>query len=125
MSHAVRIEDLYLEGPEASGGSQEISSGEMKDLCNQAEGSTLSQEVMLMVKTRDPLVKAAANPSDSEVPSSSSDENSRVHIRKTICSKLLLENQEAHICLPSSPFMAVGNNPQVDPPLPVQLGVTR
>ncbi|KFO29930.1 hypothetical protein H920_08669 [Fukomys damarensis] len=84
---------------------------------------------MLTVKIRAPLKKAAVIPSDSEVLSSSSDENSLVHVRKTICSKLLLENQQAKIFLPSSLFMAIGNNLQVDPPHPdhadsVQLGVT-
>ncbi|KFO27046.1 hypothetical protein H920_11553 [Fukomys damarensis] len=34
-------EDLHLEGPKASGGSQKIYAGEMKDLCHQAEVSTL------------------------------------------------------------------------------------
>ncbi|KFO34240.1 Solute carrier family 35 member F3, partial [Fukomys damarensis] len=66
----------------------------------------------------------------SEVPSSSSDENSLVRIRKNIRNKLLLENQQAKTFLPSPLFMAIGNSLQVDPPHPdhadsVQLGVTR
>ncbi|KFO37155.1 hypothetical protein H920_01449 [Fukomys damarensis] len=114
----VRIEDLHLEGPKASGESQKICTGEMKNL-----SSTLfrdphwSQEVMLTVKIRAPLMKAAAILNDSEVLSSS-DENRLVRIRKTICSKLLLENQQATIFPLRSLFMAIRNNPQVDPPHP-------
>ncbi|KFO27902.1 hypothetical protein H920_10706 [Fukomys damarensis] len=74
-------------------------------------------------------MKAAAIPSDTEVLSSSDDGNNLVHIRKTIGSQLLLENQQAKIFLPSALFMAVGNTLQVDPPGPdcadsAQLGVT-
>ncbi|KFO27678.1 hypothetical protein H920_10940 [Fukomys damarensis] len=58
---------------------------------------------MLMVKIRASLMKAAAVPSDSETPSSSSSENSPVPIRKTNHSKLLLENQQAKI-FPFSSF---------------------
>ncbi|KFO26158.1 Tubulin alpha chain [Fukomys damarensis] len=86
----VHIEDLHPEDPKASGRNQKIYAGEMKDLCNQAEGST----VMLMVKIRAPLMKAAAIPSDNGAPSSSSDKNSLVYIRKTIHSKRLIENQQ-------------------------------
>ncbi|EHB01313.1 hypothetical protein GW7_00137 [Heterocephalus glaber] len=84
---------------------------------------------MLMVKVRTPLMKTPTIPSDSETPSTSNDENSLVCIRKTICSKLLLENQQAKIVPSSSLFMAIGNNLQVNLPHPdqadsVQLGDT-
>ncbi|KFO26571.1 hypothetical protein H920_11970 [Fukomys damarensis] len=59
-----------------------------------------SQEVMLTVKIRAPLVKAAAIPSDIKVLSFCSDENSLIHIRKTIHSKLFLENQQTTIFSP-------------------------
>ncbi|KFO24849.1 hypothetical protein H920_13759 [Fukomys damarensis] len=68
---------------------------------------------MLTVKIRAPLMKAAVVPSNSEGPSSSSKKNSPVHIRKTIRSKLLLENQQAEIFLLRSLFMPVGNSLQV------------
>ncbi|KFO33194.1 hypothetical protein H920_05382 [Fukomys damarensis] len=64
-----------------------------------------SQEAMLKVKTRAPLKRTAAIPSDSEDPSSSDDKNSQIHIRKASCSKLLQENQQYPIFLSNSPFM--------------------
>ncbi|KFO37544.1 hypothetical protein H920_01029 [Fukomys damarensis] len=67
---------------------------------------------MLRVKTTAPLRRTAAIPRDSEVPSSSSNENSLVRIRKTIYRELLLENQQAKIFPFSSLFTAIGNNPQ-------------
>lgn len=56
---------------------------------------------MLMVKVRAPRMKTAAIPINSEALSSCSNESRLVHIRKTICSKFLPENQRAKI-LPSS-----------------------
>ncbi|KFO29679.1 hypothetical protein H920_08834 [Fukomys damarensis] len=108
----VCIEDLNLEGPKASGGSQKIYAREMK-----LRDPHWSQEVMLMVKVKAPLMKAAAIPNN-EVLSSSSDKNSLIRIRKTSHSELLLENQQAMNFFPSSLFMAIGNNLQEDPPCP-------
>ncbi|EHA99613.1 Suppressor of G2 allele of SKP1-like protein [Heterocephalus glaber] len=71
-----------------------------------------SQEVTILVNIRALLTKTAAIPNNSEALSSSSKENSQVHTRKTIHSKLLLANQQAKI-FPSRPlFMAIDNNPQ-------------
>ncbi|KFO27816.1 hypothetical protein H920_10831 [Fukomys damarensis] len=103
------IEDLHREGPTTSGGSQKIYAREMRDPCHQAEGSTLEPGGDT-VKIRAPTMKAADIPRDSEGLHSSSDENSLVHIRKTMCSKLLLENQQAKVFPSSSLFMAIGNN---------------
>ncbi|KFO29187.1 hypothetical protein H920_09427 [Fukomys damarensis] len=41
MGEEATTEDLYLGRPEISGRRQKIYTGEMKDLCHQAEGSTL------------------------------------------------------------------------------------
>ncbi|KFO25642.1 hypothetical protein H920_12981 [Fukomys damarensis] len=114
--------------PNASG--QKIYASEIKDLYNQPDGSILKLESDAHGKDQSYLMKAAAIPRDSELPSSSSsNENSLVCIRKTICNKLLLENQQAKIFHSSSLFMAIGNNLQVDPPCPdntdsVQMGIT-
>ncbi|KFO32142.1 hypothetical protein H920_06478 [Fukomys damarensis] len=102
----------------------------MTDLCHQAEGTSLESEMMPTVKIRAPLTETAAIPSGSETLSSSSNENSLLYIRKTISSKLLLENQQANSFPSSSPFMAIGNNLQVGPLCPdhadsVQLGTAR
>ncbi|KFO24151.1 Coxsackievirus and adenovirus receptor like protein [Fukomys damarensis] len=75
-----------------------------------------SGEVMLMVKIKAPLMKTAAIPSDSK-DWSSSDENSVVHMRKTICIKLL-ENQQAKIFPTGSLCIAIDNYTQVDPSCP-------
>ncbi|KFO33795.1 hypothetical protein H920_04789 [Fukomys damarensis] len=127
----LRIEDLHLEGPKPSGGSQKIHAHEMRDLCHQAEGSTSEpgSDAHSKGQSSPNKMKAAAIPSDSEIPSSSSDKNSIIRIRKTIRSKLLLENQQAKIFPSSFLFMAIGNSPQVGPPCPdhtdsVQLGVS-
>lgn len=84
----VHIEDLRSEDPKASGGNQKTYTSEMKDLCHWAEDLHWSLEVMLMVKIRAPLTRTTAFSSDSKA-SSTSNENSLVHIRKTIHSKLL------------------------------------
>ncbi|KFO26046.1 hypothetical protein H920_12607 [Fukomys damarensis] len=101
----------------------------MKDLCRQAEGTTLEPGNDAHGEDRSSPDKTAFVPSDSEALRSFSNENSLVHIRKSIHSRLLLENQQAKIFPSSSPFMAIGSNLQVDPPRPdhadsVQLGVT-
>ncbi|KFO32077.1 hypothetical protein H920_06525 [Fukomys damarensis] len=68
---------------------------------------------MLLLRIRDSLKRRAAIPSDDKDWSSST-EKSQVHIRKTICSKLLLENQQPHnLPLPFC-FYAIGNNLQND-----------
>ncbi|EHB06661.1 Discoidin, CUB and LCCL domain-containing protein 1 [Heterocephalus glaber] len=59
---------------------------------------------MLKLKSRAPLKGTAAIPSNSKDPSSSEDENSQVHIRKTSCVKPPQENHQ-HTLFPSnSPF---------------------
>ncbi|KFO26495.1 Zinc finger protein 24 [Fukomys damarensis] len=67
---------------------------------------------MLTVKVRASWMKTAAIPSDTEVPSSFSYENSQVHSRKAIHSKLL-ENQQAKIFSSGSRLSAVGYNLQL------------
>ncbi|EHB03928.1 E3 ubiquitin-protein ligase RNF133 [Heterocephalus glaber] len=58
--------DLHLEGPKASGGRQKIFTGEMKDFCHQAEGSTLEPGSDVHGEDQSSLTKTAAIPSDSE-----------------------------------------------------------
>ncbi|KFO33991.1 hypothetical protein H920_04632 [Fukomys damarensis] len=123
------IEDVHLEGPKASGGRQKTYAIEMKDLYHQAEGSTLEPGSDVHGEDQSSPDANSSHSQGQGGPNSSSDENSLVCIRKTIRSKLLLGNQQAKVFHSSSLFMAIGNNPQVDPPCPdhvdsVQLGVT-
>ncbi|EHB05833.1 hypothetical protein GW7_18443 [Heterocephalus glaber] len=101
----VCMEDLHTEGPRVSGGSQKTCAGGVKDLCHQAKGSILEPGSGAQGEDQSSLMRTAAIPSDSEALSSCSDENSQVCIRKTKCSKLLLENQQPQIFPSSSLFM--------------------
>ncbi|EHB03970.1 Engulfment and cell motility protein 1 [Heterocephalus glaber] len=104
--------NLHLKVPKANSRSQKTYSSEVKDLCHQAEGSTLEPGSDAHSEDQSSPDRTAAIPRDSEAPSSSSNENSLVCIRKTICSGVLLENQQAKSFLSSSLFMAIGNSLQ-------------
>ncbi|KFO28225.1 hypothetical protein H920_10382 [Fukomys damarensis] len=98
----IPTDDLHPEGSKASSRSQKTYTGEVKDLCHQAERSL-------------------------GLESDAQHEDEEVCIRKTIRSKLLLENKQPTVFPSSSLFMVIGNNPQVDRPChtdSVQLGVT-
>ncbi|KFO30028.1 hypothetical protein H920_08538 [Fukomys damarensis] len=105
FSAACETEDLNPEGPKAWGRSQKICTGGVKELCHQAEGSTLEPGSDAHGEDQRSPDRTAAIPSDGEDLSSSSNENSQVHIKKTNHSKLLLANQQPMISPSSYPFM--------------------
>ncbi|KFO31735.1 hypothetical protein H920_06934 [Fukomys damarensis] len=89
----------------------------MKNLCHQAEGSTLEPETDTHSKDQSsPDESSSAILRDTKVLSISSDENSLIQIRKTMHSKLLRENRKAQNFLCSSLFTAIGNNLPVHHP---------
>ncbi|KFO20303.1 hypothetical protein H920_18310 [Fukomys damarensis] len=92
MSRACPYQGSAPERPKGQRWKPKACASTVKDLCHQAEGSTLKPENDAHGEDQSPLMRTEAISCENKDPSSPFDENSQVRIRKISYSKLL-ENQ--------------------------------